>query len=60
MIVTCNGAMLQDPTLFPNPEEFRPERWLRVEGSDKQKKMQQVALSTFGHGPRNCLGQFVP
>lgn len=41
--------VLQDPTLFPNPEQFRPERWIENPRLDRY----QVA---FNKGTRICLG----
>ena len=47
--------MGQDQDIFEDPEEFRPDRWLR--DTDNQKRhQQQLATGVFGFGPRNCLG----
>ena len=40
-----------DPRYFPEPEEFRPERFLGEEG-ERTKKY----LVPFGRGARSCLG----
>ena len=58
MIVSCTAAMKFNPNIFVNPDEFRPERWLREEENDKLRKVQQIAAANFGRGVRNCLGQF--
>ncbi|KAI4090510.1 MAG: hypothetical protein L6R37_007868 [Teloschistes peruensis] len=38
-----------DPEVFPNPENFLPERWL-------SGKLTRTALWNFGKGPRMCAG----
>lgn len=40
-----------DPELFPNPEDFIPERWLSPEG-----KMLGKYVNPFSKGTRICLG----
>jgi len=37
------------PELYPNPEEFRPERWLHINPSPYE-------YLPFGAGPRMCIG----
>ena len=44
---------MHDPVLFPNPDEFRPERWAAV--TPRQKN----AFIPFSHGPRACVGRNV-
>jgi cytochrome P450 len=41
----------RDPSIFPRPHEFRPERWLQ-----STKKM-DLSLTPFSLGRRNCIGQ---
>ncbi|KAL2289512.1 hypothetical protein FJTKL_01782 [Diaporthe vaccinii] len=43
----------RDPVVFPDPEAFRPERWL--ECSDLEGM--EAALTPFSLGRRNCIGQ---
>ena len=38
---------------YPQPSEFRPERWLETKAKDRPKR----AYLPFGGGPRSCLGQ---
>ena len=32
-IIANQWAVLHDPSLFPDPSEFKPERWLNKDGS---------------------------
>lgn len=41
--------IFRDPSIFPDPDVFRPERWIGNPGLDRY----QVA---FSKGTRNCLG----
>ncbi|KAL6410596.1 benzoate 4-monooxygenase cytochrome P450 [Ilyonectria robusta] len=43
-----------DQELFPNPDEFLPERWL-IDG--EPNKTLQKRLISFGKGSRSCLGE---
>eukprot|EP00928_Gymnodinium_smaydae_P062976 TRINITY_DN4668_c0_g2_i2.p1 TRINITY_DN4668_c0_g2~~TRINITY_DN4668_c0_g2_i2.p1 ORF type:complete len:520 (-),score=104.86 TRINITY_DN4668_c0_g2_i2:138-1697(-) len=50
--------MFEDPSVFPCPQEFRPERWVpnapdNIGVSDAAKR----AFLPFGLGPHVCLGQ---
>jgi len=47
------GALMSDPKYFPEPEKFKPERYLDEEG--KFKPHPQVLA--FGSGRRRCLGE---
>jgi cytochrome P450 len=44
----------RDPNIFPNPEEFRPERWLENEGKAKEMGKYFIPFST---GARGCIGR---
>ncbi|KAH8696252.1 putative cytochrome P450 [Talaromyces proteolyticus] len=43
----------KNPLLFPDPESFKPERWLSVNPSDD--RLEQYILA-FGKGTRSCVG----
>ncbi|KAF2180296.1 cytochrome P450 oxidoreductase [Zopfia rhizophila CBS 207.26] len=46
----------RDETLFPNPDDFDPERWLTVD--DVQlRQMDNVIELNFGGGARKCIGR---
>src|SRR5262245_2470569 len=42
----------RDPRYFPDPEAFRPERWL----GGLAKRLPKYAYYPFGGGPRVCIG----
>ena len=55
-------GMGRDPNLFPDPERYYPERWLR--SNEEVLDSQQVEAKSYGtvpwgHGPRMCVGQCV-
>jgi cytochrome P450 len=45
-----------DPTLYPEPQRFKPERWLDDPSEAELAKKSSV---TFGTGTRTCLGQLL-
>ncbi|KAL4912433.1 cytochrome P450 [Aspergillus aurantiobrunneus] len=49
-VVPGHWAISMDEELYPNPDEFRPERFL--ENPD-------LPYSQFGFGRRKCIGQYV-
>nr|XP_022342408.1 1,25-dihydroxyvitamin D(3) 24-hydroxylase, mitochondrial-like [Crassostrea virginica] len=52
--VLLNGyTMAHDEEYFPNPEEFKPERWLRDSGIESHP----FAMLPFGFGSRMCIGR---
>jgi cytochrome P450 len=42
----------RDPTVFPEPEKFEPERWLGEGGKDLQS-----SFLSFSTGARGCIGR---
>ncbi|KAH9987419.1 cytochrome P450 [Russula vinacea] len=54
-IMVANAwAILHDPDLYPDPEEFKPERFLNEDGSVRDDP---ALTSAFGIGKRICPGR---
>ncbi|KAI6081688.1 cytochrome P450, partial [Hypoxylon rubiginosum] len=49
----CSYFVHMDPNVFPDPESFKPERW--VEAAEKGEHLNRF-LVAFSKGSRNCLG----
>ncbi|KJZ74418.1 hypothetical protein HIM_06228 [Hirsutella minnesotensis 3608] len=47
-IIANVGLMAHDPEVFPEPRQFKPERWIDSQG---------IHDNTFGYGRRACIGQ---
>ncbi|AVZ70973.1 cytochrome P450 [Streptomyces lunaelactis] len=45
-------AMHRDPTLYPEPDTFVPDRWL----PDRRGSIPREAVMPFGAGNRKCIG----
>ncbi|XP_075053322.1 cytochrome P450 3A29-like isoform X2 [Mixophyes fleayi] len=53
-VVTVIPAFVlhRDPDIWPDPEEFRPERFSK----ENREEQDQYTFLPFGAGPRNCIG----
>eukprot|EP01017_Pseudomicrothorax_dubius_P037469 TRINITY_DN5494_c0_g1_i2.p1 TRINITY_DN5494_c0_g1~~TRINITY_DN5494_c0_g1_i2.p1 ORF type:complete len:149 (-),score=13.88 TRINITY_DN5494_c0_g1_i2:136-582(-) len=49
-------ALNMDPRVFPDPWEFRPERWVAEENS-RDLELHPFRYIPFSAGQRNCIGQ---
>ncbi|KAK3370484.1 cytochrome P450 [Podospora didyma] len=45
-----------DANLYPEPNSFKPDRWL---GNSDEAQKARASSVTFGTGTRTCLGQFI-
>ncbi|KAF2435385.1 sterol C-22 desaturase [Tothia fuscella] len=52
MIVPSTYLALHDPQAYPNPDSFRPDRWIT---GDAEKQVKNWLV--FGAGPHVCIGQ---
>ena len=50
----CFRAILHDPEMYPDPEEFKPERFLNEDGTVRDDPALSLA---FGVGKRICAGR---
>ena len=46
--------LLHNPSVYPRPEQFQPERWLNA-NPERLQQMNRYFLP-FGKGSRMCLG----
>jgi cytochrome P450 len=59
-VVPNAWAMLHNEKVYPEPYEFKPERWLDANGKLLDTKAIPDPWVMFGFGRRTCPGQFVP
>lgn len=53
-IVSCQPWTIhKDPLIFPEPETFKPERWLEEDGKLERERM----FFAFSQGSRGCIGK---
>ncbi|XP_037028113.1 probable cytochrome P450 6a20 [Bradysia coprophila] len=45
-------AVQHDPTYYPNPDEFNPDRF----SAEQMNQRDNETFLSFGAGPRNCIG----
>jgi hypothetical protein len=55
IVVIPTYAIHHDEEHFPNPELFDPERF----SPEVKASRHPYAYMPFGHGPRNCIGNFL-
>jgi sterol 22-desaturase len=53
MVIPSFYNSLHDPKVFPEPDEFLPERWLDSEGPASKNPRNWLV---FGSGPHRCIG----
>ncbi|KAI0199900.1 cytochrome P450 [Astrocystis sublimbata] len=62
-ILPLDWAFLRNPAKYPDPCNFRPERWLEPGWPTYQEPLTQYptikGMTSFGWGQRQCLGQTV-
>jgi cytochrome P450 len=51
-VIISQYASHRNPEFFPDPDEFRPERWL----DDLESRLPRGAYFPFLAGTRKCLG----
>ncbi|KAK8066548.1 hypothetical protein PG997_013295 [Apiospora hydei] len=60
-ILPLDWAFLRNPNKYPDPDNFRPERWLEAGWPTYQEPLTQYptlkGMTSFGWGQRQCLGQ---
>jgi cytochrome P450 len=52
-VIISQWVSHRDPRYFPEPESFRPERWI----DGLAQRLPRYAYFPFGGGPRGCIGQ---
>ncbi|KAK5695418.1 hypothetical protein LTR97_008925 [Elasticomyces elasticus] len=60
-ILPLDYAFLRNEKKYPDPESYRPERWLESSWPTYQEPLSQfpsiMGMTSFGWGQRACLGQ---
>ncbi|XP_013417442.1 uncharacterized protein LOC106178695 [Lingula anatina] len=51
-VLYCTHASHRDPKVFPDPDNFRPDRW-------SNSSLSKDSLFCFGGGARDCVGQHI-
>ncbi|TEB33315.1 cytochrome P450 [Coprinellus micaceus] len=56
LIIPNQRGMLFDPETYPNPTEFKPERFLSADGKSLNPAVRDPQTIAFGFGRRMCPG----
>ncbi|KAF8884167.1 cytochrome P450 [Infundibulicybe gibba] len=56
IVIENAWAILHDPDEFPEPDKFRPERYLNTDGSLNMQR-RDPSVAAFGFGRRICPGR---
>ncbi|KAI1866457.1 hypothetical protein JX265_007758 [Neoarthrinium moseri] len=66
IVLACEWSINRVPTRYPDPETFRPERYLEPTWPTYQEPLSKYpnfreghGMHTFGWGRRTCLGQHI-
>ncbi|KAI0041968.1 cytochrome P450 [Auriscalpium vulgare] len=59
IVMTNAWALLQDPERFPEPDSFKPERFLTGDNLQKKETEDIINGAGFGFGRRHCPGRYV-
>ncbi|KAI0056050.1 cytochrome P450 [Artomyces pyxidatus] len=57
VVIPNTWAILHDPELYPDPDEFKPERYLTDDG--KKVREDPNLTAAFGYGKRLCPGRHI-
>ena len=61
MTFAITRAFLRNPVKYPDPDNFRPERWLETSWPTYQEPLTVFpnvkGMTSFGFGQRQCVGQ---
>ena len=57
MVLANLCSVLHDEEIYPNPHQFRPERFLKPDGSFNKEYIDKIPI--FGLGKRRCIGQYL-
>ena len=56
IVATQAWSMHRDPSIFPSPDTFLPERWLKSSSTPDQLSTMAAYMMPFGTGSRMCRG----
>lgn len=59
VVLASQYAMHRDPRFWPDPLEFRPQRWIAPDGSfdERNPGVPRGVWFPFGFGTRRCIGE---